>query len=445
MAAMKTEDIANTNVFVARQPIFISDVSLAGYELLFRSSATNAYSGEDGDLSTMEILSDCLIDFGLDELAGKKKAFINFTASLLRNDAASMLPPERVVIEILEDVPPERDIVDACIRLKSIGYTIALDDFADTVDYKPLTDLADIIKVDFRLSNAEERSRIARRPWAPHVRLLAEKVETVGEFESAKELGYSLFQGYFFSRPHVLSGRVVSPSEFSCLEAFLEIQKPEMDYDVVADIIKRDVSFAYTLLRFINSAAVGLRTHVQSIRQALLLLGQKETARWLSLVALRQMGRGKPGEVLVTCIVRGRMGEMLAGLVGLEARSTDMFMLGVFSAIDALLGRPVEEVVMELPLAPDVQAALLGETNSLAQLFRLVLAYEHGEWSEVTDFARRYGVDESAIADTYRQAVAWANAFAPSTEASRENASGRIRGESAARVPGSSPRAPIRA
>ena len=427
MIAVDEIDAATPAIYIARQPIFGPGVDVIGYELLFRSSASNAYSGVDGDLSTMEVLSNCLIDFGLDGLVGTKRAFVNFTADLLKSDVATMLPPDRVVIEILEAVRPEQEIIDACTRLKDLGYTIALDDFVETVEYRPLMDLADIIKVDFKISDAEERGRMARRPWASHVRFLAEKVETVEEFQSAKALGYSMFQGYFFSRPHVFSGRVVSPSEISCLEAFQEIQKPEMDYDLVADIIKRDVSFTYSLLRYINSASIGLRAHVQSIRQALLLLGQKETGRWLSLVALRQLGRGKPSEVLVTCIVRGRMGELLAGPAGLKARSTDMFLLGVFSVIEALLGRPIAEVAMELPLAPDVQAALLGETNPLAKLFKLILSYERGEWANVAAIAREFGFDERVTAEAYRQAVAWANDFAPAPEKASQTAPQPIR------------------
>ncbi|HEY3265414.1 MAG TPA: HDOD domain-containing protein [Armatimonadota bacterium] len=403
-------------VYVARQPIFESRVDVVGYELLFRSSVSNSYDGANHDTSTMEVLSDCLIDFGLDALVGTKRAFINFTESLLKSDVATMLPPDRVVVEMLESVRPEPVIVDACLRLKRLGYTLALDDFVETEGYKPLMDLADIIKVDFTISDAEERARIARCPWASHVRLLAEKVETVAEFTEAKDLGYSLFQGYFFSRPHVLSGRTVSTSEILCLDAFQEIQKPEMDYDRVADIIKRDVSFTYSLLRYINSASIGMRMRVNSIRHALLLLGQKETARWLSLVALRQLAGG-PEEVLGMCIVRGRMAELLAEPAGLKDRTTDLFLLGVFSTIDALLGRPTSEVLNELPLAPDVQAALLGEESPLTRVFQLVLAYERGDWDDVASMAREIGVDETVIPQLYIQAVAWASEFAPSPKA----------------------------
>lgn len=417
MTVVETSLDANPEIYIARQPIFGAEVDVVGYELLYRSSPLNAFDGEDSDLSTMEVLSSCLIDFGLDDLVGKKPAFINFTAKLLKSDFASMLPPKRVVIEILEDVAPDQEIIDACIHLKNLGYTIALDDFVETVEHRPLMALADIIKVDFKTTAPEERARIAKSPWAANTRLLAEKVETVDEFTHAKKLGYSMFQGYFFSRPRVFSGRVVSPSEIACLDAFQEIRKPEMNVDSVAGIIMRDVSFTYNLLRYINSAAIGLRTRVRSIRQALILLGQQETARWLSLVALRQLGLGKPGEVLVMCIVRGRMGELLAGPAGMKDRGTDMFLLGVFSAIDALLGRPAEEVAMELPLAPDVQAALLGEVNPLSELFRLVMAYERGAWSEVYEIAKKLGVDDSIIPEIYLQAVAWASEFAPSAEA----------------------------
>ena len=405
--------VSPANVFVARQPIFGKGRQLEGYELLYRSSATVGAVGSDDDQATMGVISASLIQFGLEKLVGSKRAYINFTEALLQDDTAMMLPPDGIVVEIPNTISSDSETVDACRRLKDKGYVLALDNFMFQPAFEQLLGFADIVKVDFLNAQAVERAKVAQSLISRGVTCLAHRVETYSDCAEAEQLGYTLFQGFFFCRPSVMAGRSLSTSSMVCLEAFREVCKPEIDFDRVAEIVKRDVSFTYKLLRFVNSAALGLRTRIHSIKQALLILGSKESARWLSLVALRDFGSEKPDELVMTCIVRARMGETLAKHVGMRDRASDAFLMGVFSAIDAFVDRPVNEVIADLPLAQDVQAALLGEPNPLRELLDMILAYERGDWPVVSGYAGRHHLDKSVVPDLYVDAIAWANEFFP--------------------------------
>lgn len=414
------------NVFVARQPIFETEMELHGYELLFRSDFDNRYSGLDGDKSTAEVIVASLIDIGLDELAGNTRVFINFTANLLKGDAASVLPPERVVIEVLEDVRPEPEVIEACRRLKRLGYTIALDDFVDGPNTAPLIQFADIIKVDVQCVPTELVRRWLHDPRLSRAVFLAEKVETVAEYEKALDIGFTLFQGYFFSRPRVMSARSLKPSELACLDALRESAEPELDFDRLATVVKRDVSLTYNLLRLINCAALGIRSRIAGIHQALVLLGEKDTQRWLALMSLRCLCQESPTEAMVVSVVRGRMGELLAVEAGIQNRPADVFFLGVFSLIDALLGRPMEDVLDQLPLAADVRGALLGEPNRLGSLLELIIAYERGDWDTVGIAARSLGVNEAVISGHYIQAIKWAREYVPQASRPKHSVTTRL-------------------
>lgn len=199
-----------------------------------------------------------------------------------------------------------------------------------------------------------------------------------------------------------------------------------MDFDRLTTIVKRDVSLTYNLLRFINSAAIGVRSRVGGIRQALVLLGAKETQRWLALMSLRCLCQESPTEVMVVSVVRGRMAELLAVPSGIQNPPTDVFFLGVFSMIDTLLGRSMNDVLAQLPLAPDVRAALLGEPNELGQLLDLIVAYEHGDWDAVSDIAEAFGVAEEVVTGYYIEAIKWAREFVPLTARPKHGVTKRL-------------------
>jgi len=397
--------------FVARQPIFNKAQTVVGYELLFRSGDTENYDASDADDATISVISGAFLSIGLDQLTGKKPAFINFTKNLLRDDIALRLPKRSIVVEILEDVEPDEGLVEVCKKLKSFGYVIALDDFVFRPEFKPLLPLIDIIKVDFLITRGSKRKTVIDQVASPKVRFLAEKVETLADFKQAVKLGYTYFQGYFFSKPVVVSGVTLSSAKVHYLRLLNEMSQPDLDFGRLETIIQHDVAFSFKLLKYINSAAWGFRQPIHSIKQALVLLGEREVVQWASLLTMRELGGNKPDELIALSVTRAKLGELLAPKVGIAARAADIFFMGLFSLIDSLVDRPLAEVLRYLPLASDVKGALLGEDNLLGTILRLILAYEKGEWNDFAILAQRLQLSEAEVPAVYFQALLWADEF----------------------------------
>ena len=306
------------DVFVARQPIFDRRLNVYAYELLFRVGRENVFVDTDGDIATSSVITDSFLVIGLESLTRGRKAFINFTKNLLMDETATILPKDLLVIEILEDVMPSKGIITACKKLKDSGYVLALDDFVFEPKFTPLIKLADIIKVDFKLSGEEERRLLIQKFSSTKIKFLAEKVETQKEYEQAKEMGFSYFQGYFFSKPVIISSKDIPGNKINYLNILHEINLPEVDFNRIEGIVKHDVSVSYKLLRFINSAFFSFDAEVKSIKQALVLLGINEFRKWMSLIILKGMSEDKPKELLVISISRARFCELIAENVKLK-------------------------------------------------------------------------------------------------------------------------------
>jgi c-di-GMP-related signal transduction protein len=255
--------------FIARQPIFDRQQKVYGYELLFRSGLDNVFNHPDPTEATTKVIAHSLLLLGIEPLTRGKKAFINATRDVLVREYMTLLPQESFAVEILETVEPDAAVIAACQKLKQAGYTLALDDFSADGLAAPLVPMADIIKVDFLATGREERTALARRYRPRGIHLLAEKVETRADFLEAMESGYSYFQGYFFSKPAIFSGKDVPAFKFHLLQILAEINRAELDFKQMAEIIKREMSLTYKLLRYINSAFFGLQHQVTSLPQAL--------------------------------------------------------------------------------------------------------------------------------------------------------------------------------
>jgi EAL and modified HD-GYP domain-containing signal transduction protein len=399
-----------TSVFVARQPIFDRTKNVFGYELLFRSGTENRYDpSADADASTLDVIASSFLVIGLDELTGGKRGFINFTRNLLLGDVVDLLPPEFVAVEILENIAPDEEVLAACRRLKEAGYLLALDDFVTATAGSPLLEMADIVKVDFMGTSPEERKRLGQDLVARGIKALAEKVETVEDFDAAAACGYSYFQGYFFSKPIIKSGNRIAGNKLSYLRMLREINRPELSYDQLEEAIKQDVALTYNLLRFINSAWFGLRYKISSIKHALVLLGSKEIRKWFALVALRNMSTDKPNELLLRSMTRAKMAEAMAPMVGLAKHGPELFLTGMFSVIDALLDAPLPEVMEKLPLDEQVKAALLGQASPYKPVFDLVMAYEKGDWEAFSRQAAQLHLDERLVPQVFSESLKWAN------------------------------------
>jgi EAL and modified HD-GYP domain-containing signal transduction protein len=299
-------------VHVARQPIFDSEKQVIGYELLFRNGKDDFFPGMDADQATADVINSSFFLKVVDDLTGGKKAFVNFSPRFLRHEMMTMLPSQMLVVEVSENGEVDATALAACKRLKEQGYWVVIDDFVFRQQSEALVQVADMVKVDFLKTKDPERRNIALKLAGTKVALLAEKIETYYDFKQAKELGYRFFQGYFFGRPEVFSGRDIPGYTVNYLNMLREASRVDVDFDKLEQIVRRDVALSFKMLKFINSAFFGLRNKVSSVKQALVLLGRKEILKWISLLALQNMAQDKPDELVVLSLSRARFGELLA-------------------------------------------------------------------------------------------------------------------------------------
>lgn len=400
------------DVFVARQPIFDRQLRVFGYELLFRSGFEQAFDGTDPTRATSQVITASFFALGVERIVRRKRAFVNFDRELLLRDCVSMLPRRVAAVELLETVHPDREVLAACRRVKELGYLLVLDDVVSLGRIEALLELADIVKVDYRTAALAEQQRLMRRGRQAGIQMLAEKIETQEELHQALDMGYDLFQGYFLARPLTIVGREIPAFKLHYIQVLQELSRPELDYLRLEALIKQELSLSYKQLRYINSAAFGWRRPIESVKQALVLLGETECRKWLSLVAMPALAQDKPEEVVIQAAVRARFMESLADWLGLAGRRSELFFLGMFSMLDAILDRPMEEVLRGISLAGDVRDVLLGqagEGNRLAEAYALVRAYEAADWDRVARSASRLNLPEGSVATLYIRAVEWAD------------------------------------
>ena len=399
--------------FIGRQAILDQQQKVYAYEILFRSGLKNAFDPTlDGNVATQSVMVGAMLEFGLKKLVSDKKAFINFTEQNLLNRAPKLLPPENVVVEILENVQPTSEIVEAVRELKAEGYKIALDDFVLLPGYEPLIEMADIIKVDFRITTDPEERQKLREILPSHVRLLAEKIETEEEFHQAMAFGYVLFQGYFFCKPAILRQKKLTSNALSRMRLLKEINRQNVDFASMTNVISSDTNLVHKLLTYINSAGIGLVNHVSNLKQATVLLGASGVKRWVTLISLQTFSEDKPPELFTLSLLRAKFCELIAGELKRPGLTQDAgFLIGMFSLLDVLLMLPMEEVLKEVALADDLNAALLGEDNDLRRILDLVIAYEKGDWDKVIACCEREHIPVDHLKPKYDAVLEWYNAL----------------------------------
>lgn len=398
-------------VYVARQPIFNKNKKLFGYELLFRDGLSNAFPDIDGDTATSKLLSNSFFSIGMNQLTSGKTAFINFPQSLLLNKMPMMFPSEKMTVEILEDVDPNEQVISACTDIAAAGYSLALDDFVFKSDLQPLIQLADIIKIDFMLTPIDEIQKMVNRFKGNHIKLLAEKIETYENFEEALSMGFMYFQGYFFSKPEIISGKAIAPSKIILLQIVGEANRKNCSFEKLETLINKDVSISYKLLRYINSAFFKRACEIATIKHAIVLLGEMEIKRFISMVATAELASDKPEELVRTSITRARFCELL----GLHSQNgvdiSELFLMGLFSLIDAMLDNKMENIMQTLPLSKNIKQALLEEKGDLADYLKLVSSYETANWETFSSIVSKINVSEKKIPEFYQDAVKWADSY----------------------------------
>ena len=395
-------------VHIARQPIFNVHKQLFAYELLFRQTLGLKLGELSGERATSSLLSTSFLTEDIDRIAGTRPCFVNFTADLLVRGVPGAFPSDRIIVEVLEDVQPSPEVIAACRDLRDRGYLLALDDFVYSDSLLPLIELAGIIKIDYRLTPAAEIEALICRLAPYRLKFLAEKIETYQEFEHARDLGCHYFQGYFFARPQSLRLREVSSLKVTQLRLLAEINRPELSAANLERIISADVAIAYKLLRFINSVYFSLVRKVESIRRAIIYLGETEVRRFVMLVIVSNLAADKPEELLRLSVVRARFCELLATRGTYAAHSAELFLVGLFSLLDAILDAPLEATLAALPIAVEVKEAIDGRTGPLAFYLEAVVAWEEARAQDCPPHWQRMGVDGEEVKELYLEAIRFA-------------------------------------
>ena len=397
---------------MARQPIFDKKMRVYGYELLYRGLMIRGDSSFDGDKATTEVILNSFYNNDIDSFVAGKKAFINFTDKLLKDEIPHYIDKEKLIVEVLETVQVDDSVVAACKNLKESGYTLALDDFIfeHLNIFNRILPYVDIIKVDFQETTFCDVKKMVLKSLANKNKIfLAEKVETQEQYKLASELGFELFQGYFFQRPYIVLGKDIESYKISHMQMIKEVNETH-DFDKMSEIVSHDVALSYKLLRLINSPFYGRGNKIKSTRQALVMLGLNEIKKWITFLMLREAGKNKPDEIMRVSLIRGKFAEVLAELLNLQDRKSEVFLMGLFSTLDAILDKPLEEVIKFLPLEKDIISAYSSESNSVfTKILNLIQLYEKGNWSEGDQMAKECNLDLYAVNQGYFDATNWAD------------------------------------
>ena len=397
--------------YVARQAILDREKKLFSYELLFRDGIKNCFPDISPDEATSKILTNNHLDVGLEDITDGKLAFINFHQDTLLFRFPTSLDPKLVVIEIVETVELKPELIQACISIKNMGYRLALDDFDFDPRWDPLLPHVDIVKVDIvECNQALMRLSLAVLKQS-NIKLVAEKIETIEDFEEYKALGFDYFQGYFFARPEVIRQKSIPTSKLPLLELISASASTEMDFSRINEIIERDISLSYKLLRFINNPLINKANQITSLRHALNYMGAIEVKKFIALVALANLGEGKTIELLLLCLVRAKFCEFVGIAKNRSLNPPAGFLVGLFSLLDALLDEKMSIIVKRLPIDEELKNALCKVKNELNSYLSMVCAYEVGNWQKIHELCAELDLEVSVIQGFYNDALKWSNAM----------------------------------
>lgn len=399
-------------IFIGRQPILDREQQLYAYELLFRRGTQNSADVTDDLAATATVISHVFSELGLEAALGPYLGFVNLDARMLASDALELLPRKKFVLEVLETVDITPEVIRRCRDLKDKGFTLALDDFVTFEErHKPLLDLADIVKVDLMgmETAALRRTVAALRPWK--VRLLAEKVDDEAQVKMCRDLGFELFQGYYFAKPTIVAGKKLSHSELSLIR-LLGLILDDAETPQLEGIFKQEPALTLNLMRLTNSAAAGLRQKITSLRHAITVLGRRQLQRWLQLLLYTNPAGGGANPLLQLAATRGRFMELLAGDLMGAARDLEdrAFMTGIMSLMPALLHMPIGEIIATLSVDPEVREALEHRAGVLGTMLLLTEKQEAGDMDACFALTVELpGIDSDRVNAALAQALAWAN------------------------------------
>jgi EAL and modified HD-GYP domain-containing signal transduction protein len=399
-------------VYAARQPILGRNSELVGYEILFRGGPENRFDASDMERASAVSIEQSVAVTGLDELVGDRVAYVNLTRGALLAGYHRMMPPQRAVIELLENITPDAEVIEALKGVRADGYRIALDDYTFSPTSEPLLDFVDIVKVDLRAAKQACSPRALEALKHRRLKLLAEKVETRAEHEAATAAGYDLFQGYYFCKPQMIESRDVPPAKLNVLRFLAEVSREDVSFEELETLFKQDVALTMRLLRYLNSAAFGWKHEIGSLRHALALMGVRPLRKWAMMMGMVSLCDDHPAELAVTALARGRFAERIGPPAGLVQQDVELFLTGMLSLADTMVGRPAPEVLGGLALPDSVRHALLEGGNPLGSVLRVVTAYERGDWAAVEAASPARPLDDRMLHSAYVDSLSWAESAA---------------------------------
>jgi c-di-GMP-related signal transduction protein len=398
------------DVFVARQPILDLQLRTFGYELLFRDGVDNLFSEIDGDTASSTVLSNSFLSIGIEKLTGGKKAFINFTRNLILRQVPCLFSPKILFSELLETIEPDQDLLAAIIQMNQKGCHFALDDFNFHEKFEPLMRFVEIVKIDIQQTPLQEAKKIIDRFSGQPIKFLAEKVETREEYNEAQGMGFSYFQGYFFSKPEIIKQTGIVSSKIRLLQIIEELNREDTSMNRLEELIKSDVYLSYRLLKYMNSAFYSLPDKITSIKNTIVYLGLLEVRKLVTLLATAKLAESKPTELIRTSIIRARLCELVGQANGYKGELSELFLLGLFSLMDAILDTEMEQVVSQLPISDPLKLALSKKEGPLAKYLEFVCYYEKGQWDDNTELSESSKSVNLTI-EKYAEAIAWADSF----------------------------------
>lgn len=391
--------------YIARQPILDSHKRTVGYELLFRDGPKNTFPEIDPDLATSRLLSDHFLSTHYSTL-GNKLGFVNFPYQSLINRVPTLFPADNLIVEVLEDCAPTQELLHAIREMAAKGYRIALDDFVPSVEWKAFLPFVSIIKFDIQQFPIDKAAKFIAKLKHTKIDFLAEKVETHQEFEQAKQAGFDLFQGYFFSKPEMIQRRALEPAFLTIVHLIKEIAKPQIDYTTLEELVSKDVTLSFKLLAFVNSSAL-ISAKIQSFRQALVYLGEERLRKFISLVAIASTHESKPDYLYGLSIQRARYCELLFSYCDSDVEPGSAFLTGMFSLLDSLLDQPMDLLMEKMPIDNAVKVALKNGDGLLGDILDVTRAYEKGDWDQVALVNQRLGLPADTLSQCYDSAVQW--------------------------------------
>jgi EAL and modified HD-GYP domain-containing signal transduction protein len=396
--------------FIARQPILDLNKKLYGYELLYRGAPGKLLGQVSGEQATASLLSSAFLTGDIEVISNNRLCFINFTQELLESNLPFNFPKTKIVVEILENVDPTPEVISICRRLKENGYTLALDDFVYKRKWEPLLELVKIVKIDIRLTPLNTLIRTLNHLKYHSVKLLAEKVETEAEFVLANRMGFSYFQGYFFCKPQGITITEISSVKLNLIRLLAEVTKKEIELERLREIISSDVAITYKLLRFLNSAYYYLLQKVKSVKHGVALLGEKELRNFCMLVIISELATDKPDELVRLVLVRAKLCELLGKISDFpESECVNLYMIGLFSLLDAMLDCPMAEILEKLPINAVVKDTLLGMENGYTDFLCLSQAFEKNQQYECAKLQDKLLLTDDQVRECYLEAVKYAN------------------------------------